>query len=193
MKTILAFLLSFSLVHVNAQSSDPVLDKRLNEYLQLNRQKKFGELVEYMHPSIFSIVPKEQLQEAMEKGFDSEEMKITVDSIKATRIGPVFNFNGGSYHKVDTYMELSFYMNDKEMMADSSFSDIMISQFKQIFPNKTVTFSSDKTHFTVAGIDVILAIKDDGKSPWMFLGFEESKKEMLKTLIPKEVVEGLKL
>jgi hypothetical protein len=193
MKTILAFLLCFSLVQVNAQSSDPLLDKRLNEYLQLNRQKKFGELVEYMHPSIFSIVPKEQLQEAMEKGFDSEEMKITVDSIKATRIGPVFNFDGGSYHKVDTYMELSFYMNDKEMMADSSFSEIMISQFKQIFPNKTVTFSSDKTHFTVAGIDVILAIKDDGKSPWMFLGFEESKKEMLKTLIPKEVVEGLKL
>ncbi len=189
MKTILAAFLAFGFLQATAQSSDPALDKRLDDYMRLNREMKFAQLIDYIHPSLFTLAPKEAILEGFEKGFDNEDMKITIDSLAVTDIGPVFVHNGGSYHRVKYYMGLRFYMKDQEMMKDSSFAEMMTSQMGIMFPEKKVEFSKDRTHFTLTGPDLLIAIKDDEKSQWMFLGYDKSKAKVLKTLFPKEVVD----
>jgi hypothetical protein len=193
MKSLLLTLLVFGFLQAGAQSTDPALTKRLNDYIRLNREMKFKELMEYIHPGIYKFVTREQLAESFEKGYDSEDMKITIDSISVTTISPVFVHNGGSYHKVVYHLGLSFYMKDEEMMKDSTFAEIMTSQLEAMFPAKKVTFSKDKTHFTLIGPDVLVAIKDDEKSEWMFLGYDPKRAEMLEGLFPQEVIDNLGL
>lgn len=193
MKIFFAALLAFASLYTSAQSSDPNLNKRLNDYIRLNREKKFSELIEYVHPSLFTLVPKETVLAGFEKGYDSENMTITIDSIAVSNISPVYIHNGGSYHKVVYYLGLTFYMKDEEMMKDSSFSELMIMQMERMFPQKKVKFSEDRSYFTLNGPDMLLAIKDDEKSEWMFLGYDKRRAEKLKGLFPQEVVDHFHL
>src|SRR5687768_8525244 len=107
MRFFLTLLITIAVLSADAQSSDPSLKERLNRYASLNRELNFRELMEYIHPSLFKIRSKEDMIQVMESGFNNEHIEMKFDSISMQTIGPVFNYEGSQYHKVDYYMALS--------------------------------------------------------------------------------------
>lgn len=193
MKIFLSIVFSFCILMGHAQTPDEQLNKRLQEYLNLTKELKFEELMDYIHPALFRIAPKDQLVEVLQQSFENEEFSITVDSIRTKSVSPIFVYQSSFYYKVDYYMEMSFHLKDKSLLSDSTFFAELEANFRESYPNDKIVFHVKKQTFTLIGDDILIAILDQEKSPWKFLGYDKQEAEAFKTLLPEAVVKQFKL
>jgi hypothetical protein len=194
MKRLLLFFLSVSIVTTvlaQAKSGDAQLDKRLAEYMQFNNDKNFEKIMDYMHPKLFKIVPRETLVSVLRSAFESEEMTIGMSDLGVTSVSSAFTSAGSAYRKVMYKMTLTMKFNDTAKGNDPQFQDAMLGSFKTAFPGKSVTFDSNSKEYIVKGQDILYAIHDAGK-PWLFLGYKEDP-ELIKQLFPKPVRDHFKM
>lgn len=174
-----------------AQTTDTQLTQRLNHYMQLNKTLDFEQLMNYMHPVLFSVAPKEAMQQAMEQAFNSEEMKISIDSLQVLTIGDDFKQGQAVYKKVDYYMGMSMVFKDN-MLEDESFREMIIAGMKEAMGNKKVSYDEKKKALMITGNEVMFAIKDNPKNEWLFLGYDKNP-ELIKAIFPKSVIAHYKL
>ena len=107
-----ALILAAFLSTAQSDTALASLQKRLGEYMFINQQKDFERLFDYIHPSIYKIAPREQMVEAFKNAYNSEQMTISIDTIRKNKIGENFEFNSSSYRRVDYYMVLTLKFND---------------------------------------------------------------------------------
>src|SRR4029453_8362375 len=95
------------LVSIGQSDSSLVsLEKRLAEYMIVNKQLNFEKLFDYIHPSIYKIAPREELVGAFKNLYDNPQLSIGIDSIRKKAIGESFQLNTATYRIVDYYMEM---------------------------------------------------------------------------------------
>ena len=189
----LSYLIIFLLVSFAGFSqTDTSLNRRLKEYIRLNKELKFVELMEYLHPSLFELAPKEQMVELFENVYDNADMKITIDKIEVRTISAPFTFKVVQYHKVDYDMAMHMKFKDDSKLSDSNTVNSMISSFQEALPGKDVSFNASGKYFVIKGADILIAIKDNPQAPWLFLGYD-SNNAMVKKLFPQELIEHFKL
>jgi hypothetical protein len=194
MKKFLFFFVSVFIslaVFAQVKSGDAQLDKRLAEYMQYNNDKNYEKIMDYMHPKLFSIVPRETLVSALRSAFESEEMAISMNDLGVTSVGGAFTSAGSAYRKVMYKMTLTMRFRDTAKGNDPEFQDVMLGSFKSAFPGKSVTFNSTSKEYIVKGEDILYAIHDQGK-PWLFLGYKNDP-DMIKKLFPKAVIDHFKM
>lgn len=196
MKKILVFFLLLFLSYFSFAQTDTSLvslKERLDRYNAFNKSLNFRELMDYIHPSIYKLAPKEELIQAFTQAFNNDQIAITIDSIAIVSIGSDFFLHTVQYKKVDYFMSMKLMFKDDESNNDAAFIKKMSDAFKAAFATKTVNFSKETKAFEIKGNDVLVAIKDTPKSNWMFLGYDPSN-EATRSLFPKELVEhfGLK-
>lgn len=124
----------FSCLFTIAQSNDADLNKRLDDYMQLTRELKFNEIMDYTHPKIFAIVPKEQLVEIFRQSFDNESMKIGFDSTGITNITDPFKIKDTAYRKIGYWMAINVVFKDTSALNDEGFITTMTTAFSTAFP-----------------------------------------------------------
>lgn len=189
----LAFILLFITTSFisTAQTTDPQLTQRLNHYMQLNKQLDFEKIMNYMHPVLFTVAPKEAMQQAMEQAFNSEEMQISIDSLQVLTIGEDFKQGEAVYKKVDYFMGMSMVFKDN-MLEDENFRAIITAGMKEAMGNKEVSYDEKKKALMITGNEVMFAIKDNPKTEWLFLGYDKNP-ELIKAIFPKSVIAHYKL
>lgn len=192
MPKIISFISFFLLVITGFAQPDTALSKRLEEYIRFNKELKFEELMEYIHPSLFKLAPKDQLIEVFKKVYDNDEMKISIDNLEKRSISDLYALNGVQYHKVDYYMVMRMKFKDESKTLDSSFVNSMTTSLEAALPLKKVSYDTAGNQFFIKGTDVLIAIKDSPKSSWLFLGYDPGN-EMIKQLLPQELIEHFKL
>jgi len=193
-KYIFSLLIAFSSVAAVAQNnSDPQLSKRLDDYMRLTKELKFEQLMEYTHPKIFSIATKEQLVEVFKQSFDNEQISIGFDSTAITGISESFKFENALYKKIDYSMALVVRFKDTSSLSDENFITIMKTSFENAFSDAVVNYNKAQKKFEIKGSSIMIAIKDNASTPWMFLGYDRKNGDLLKMLYPKEVIEHFKL
>ncbi len=186
-------LISFFLLAITGFAQpDTALSKRLEEYIRLNKELKFEELMEYIHPSLFKLAPKDQLIEVFKKVYDNDEMKISIDNLEKRSISDLYALNGVQYHKVDYYMVMRMKFKDESKTLDSSFVNSMTTSLEAALPKKKVSYDAAGNQFFIKGTDVLMAIKDSPKSNWLFLGYDAGN-EIIKQLLPMELIEHFNL
>lgn len=186
-------LISFFLVVFTGFSqSDTALNKRLGEYIRLNKELNFEELMEYIHPGLFKLAPKEQLIDVFKKVYDNDEVKISIDNLENRSISDLYALNGVQYRKVDYYMVMLMKFKEEGKTLDSSFVNRMTTSLQTALPQKKINFDALNNQFIIKGTDVLIAIKDNPKSNWFFLGYDAGN-EMIKQLLPRELIEHFKL
>lgn len=196
MRKFLALLLTtFLFIAVSAQvkSGDADLDKRMNDYLAYNKEMKIDQLMEYIHPSLFTIAPKEMIAKSLKDAFNSEELKMSFDSMSITAITNPFKTNDAEYRMVNYYSRLIMSFVDTTIFDQEGFKDIMFTSLQAAFPGKKIDISSEAKKIFIAGEDFMFAIKDKDNKDWMFLGYQANQKEMIKTLLPEEMRKHFKL
>ena len=189
----LAFILLFITTAFisTAQTTDTQLTQRLNHYMQLNKTLDFEQLMNYMHPVLFSVAPKEAMQQAMAQAFNNDEMKISIDSLQVLTVGDDFKQGQAVYKKVDYYMGMSMVFKDN-MLEDESFREMIIAGMKEAMGNKQVSYDEKKKALMITGNEVMFAIKDNPKNEWLFLGYDKNP-ELIKAIFPKSVIAHYKL
>ena len=189
----LAFILLFLTTAFigTAQTTDAQLKQRLNNYMQLNKELDFEKIMDYMHPVLFTVAPKEAMQQTMEQAFNSEEMKISIDSLQVLTIGEDFKQGEAVYKKVDYFMGMSMVFKDN-MLEDESFREMITAGMKEAMGNKQVSYDEKKKALIITGNEVMFAIKDNPKTEWLFLGYDKNP-ELIKAIFPKSVIAHYKL
>ena len=192
------FLFSFlaaliSVAAISQFNSDPALSKRLDEYMKLTRELKFEKIMEYTHPKMFTIASKEQLIEVLKQGFDNEGMSIAIDSAVVAGISEGFILENVTYKKVDYSVKMAVRFKDTASLKEENFISAMKIAFTNAFPGGTVEFAEADKVFRIKASNLMIAIKDNEATPWMFLGYEKKNAELAKLLYSKEVIEHFKL
>jgi hypothetical protein len=172
---------------------DTSLQRRLDEYLAANKQLDFEKLMNYIHPKLFEIVPREQMIELFKSVFDNPQMTISMDSMSVTGISKSFNFNGAEYKKVDYYLGMSLRFKDSTLLKDQDKISQIQEGVKTSMSADNVKYISENNSLAIDAKKLMFAIKDNPHTQWMFVGYEPQQREIMKTLIPEEVLTNFKL
>ncbi len=192
MKKRLFFLLLLTVAFgATAQTTDARLNQRLNDYIQLNKDLNFDKIMDYMHPNLFKIAPREALIESFEEAFNSEDVSMRIDTIRILTASPDFTDGEARYKKLDYYMSMSMYF-EGDMLEYPDFRASMEEGMKSTFEKKKVSYDEKKKALVIAGNEVMFAIKDNANAEWLFLGYEKNP-QLIKAVFPKAVIAHYKL
>lgn len=173
------------------QNADAQLTQRINHYLQLNKEKNFEKLMDYMHPALYTIAPKEAMQQMLEQTFNNEEMQINIDSLQLLNLGADFKEGEAVYKKVDYFMSMSMVFKEN-MLEDESFREMVLASMQESFDTKKVSYDAQRKALIISGNEIMFAVKDNAKAAWLFLGYEKNP-DMIKAIFPKGVIAHYKL
>jgi hypothetical protein len=184
------FLVALLAINVlNAQSSpDDQLDKRLAVYMRLNKELKFEELMNYVHPSLFKIASKEQLIEVFQKTFDNDLIKMSIDSTAIVSLSAPFQQGNATYKKITYFMTISVVFKDSLVLKQDGLVTNFIEGLKKGFPGGQVAFHADRKVFTIQATKDMLALRDSSTAPWTFLGIENNNPQLVQMLFPEAVI-----
>jgi hypothetical protein len=172
--------------------TDTSLIRRLKEYTRFSKELNFEGLMEYMHPSLFELAPKDQLIEVFKNVYENDATKMTIEKLENRSISDPFTLKGVKYCKVDYDMEMHLMFKDESRLSDTTLVSSMLSTLKQALIGKDVSYNASRKIFIIKGSDVLIAIKEDPKTPWLFLGYDGTN-ELVKKLFPEELIEHFKL
>jgi hypothetical protein len=193
MKRLSFFCLAVILfISATAQQKDKELEARLNDYIAQTKNLNFDKLMEYVHPNLFKVIPKDQMREAMRGVFENEVLKISIDSFSILQMSPAYTYQSSIYRKIDYFISMNLRLNDSSILKDTSQRYPFIAQMKDGFPGANINYVESGNYLNIDTRKIMLGIKDPN-SKWMFLGFEDKQRDMMEKLIPKEVLAYFKL
>ena len=188
MRQLLTLLFVLCVLFSEAQkTADPELNQRLQDYMTFNKQKDFSKVMDYIHPKLFAIAPREAILASFEQAFNSDEMEFSFDSMAVTSVSPVYKYQNAFYRKVTYHMSLVITLNDSTDLKDKELATIMAQSFKSAFPGKKIAIDAARNAVKVAGTELMFAIKDKDAAQWMFLGYEKKNPQLVQHLYPKQV------
>lgn len=179
------------------------LEKRLAEFMKLNDEMNMEKMMDYIYPKLFTIAPRESVMKAMKDGFDSEEVKVELDSLKVDKIYPVFEMDKGSYAKVNYSMIMFMDLKKPKDSIDKPVTDhsigkeypaptatLMQSIMENEFGKENVSVDSQTGSIKVYAKSPMIAVKDEYAKEWSFINFKKDN-EMFAKLFSKEVLDKL--
>jgi hypothetical protein len=146
------------------------LVRRLETFMQYNRDLNFDKVMDYTYPKLFTIATKEQIKEVMESAFNSDELNIKMDSIKTEKVYPLFASGTNRYARISYSMLL---LMSPKPENDSTNMSILIPVMKGQFGDDNVRFN-EKTNTLIIYQKVdMAAIKDDISREWTFMNLKK--------------------
>ncbi len=170
--------------------ADSSLEKRLDEYMKLTDEMKLDELMDYIYPKLFTIAPREQMVAAMKATFENEQVKADLDSVKITKIYPVFTEGKGSYAKVgySMVMLMSFNLGDSTGESDPSQMDMIKSTLSDKYGDENV--SIEGRLIKIRQNNFLVAAKDEFAKEWSFVSWKKED-PLMNRLFTDEVLAKL--
>jgi hypothetical protein len=158
---------------------------RLEIFMQNNRLMDIDKVLDYTYPKLFTIAPREQVKEAMENAFNSEELIIKLDSLKIVKIHPVFAVNQNRYAKITYSMIINMQLKGegKDSADIKMFLEIMQTQYGE----KNVTIDKSGNGINIFQEVDMAAIKDDLSPEWTFANLKKDD-PLMDMLFEKDLI-----
>ena len=185
------------------------LETRLSEYMKLNDEMNLDKIMDYIYPKLFTIASREELLKAMKDGFNNDDVKIEIDSMKVEKIHPVFEMNNGSYAKVDysMIMVMDFKRTDDRDVTenpeqkdansdgetespkdDDDQTDFMVKIMSEKFGKENVSLDGKRIKIRVSS--PMVAVKDKYAREWSFVNLNKEDGSIEK-IFSKELLDKL--
>lgn len=162
------------------------LEQRLGEYMKLNEALNLDKLMDYIYPQVFTIAPRESLLEAMKNAFQSEEMEISIENMKAEKIHSSFEMEGGDYAKIIYSMDMTM----KGKNGEESWNEAMISNMEQAYGKENVSLDEASGALRIHQQAEMVAIKDKHSPEWTFVSLKKDD-PIVQKLFSKELLDKL--
>lgn len=187
----LFYLLSGS---VSLAQTEKRLIERLDSVLIATQQSDFEGILDFTYPKLFTIVPRPQMLKALKEALTADEFTTTIDSVKLSKIYPVFIIGKASYAKIKHSMLMMMKFNEPLDTADAEGGGFMLKMMGEQFGKKNVKFDKATNTIRVFMLSDMVAIKDEYAREWSFVNFNEDEgSAILPLLFSKEVVGKLKM
>ena len=190
MKRLLSTLIVFCFAASVFSQTDPSLQGRLNNFMELNKKLDFEKIMDYTYPKVFTFAPRDQMIAVMKKSFDNEQMTLGMDSLKTDSIYPVFKMQEGSYAKIKYSMLMRIQLKNEGKSEDEkkTINEGMLAGAKSQYGGKARMDSSGTV--TINMDAVMVAIKDKSSKDWTFANLKEGD-EMTTKIFSKELLDKL--
>jgi hypothetical protein len=174
------------------KSSDPDLTRRLEEFLKANDEMNLEKVLDYTYPQLFTIAPREEVLKLMKETFDSEEVKVQLDSLKIDTLYPVFRIGKGSYAKVKYSMVMLMNFNvakDSADAVDTEQNEAIRKGLSQQYGDQNVSMDANGI-IRIRVKSPMVAVKDEHSKEWTFVNLKDGD-SVTDKLLSKEVLDKL--
>jgi hypothetical protein len=174
------------------KETDTGLSQRLEEFMKANDEMNLEKVLDYTYPKLFDIAPRAEVLKVMQETFDSDQVKVQLDSVKVDSLYPVFQLGKGSYAKVKYSMVMLMNFNVSKDIAKA----VSKEQNEAIRQGLSQQYGEENVRMDEKGIihirvqSPMVAIKDELSKDWTFVNLKEGD-ELTNKLISKEVLEKL--
>ena len=192
MKTILLLLLFTGISVLSKGQTDPILQQRATLIMKATDSVDMDKILDLTYPKLFTIVPREQMAEALLEAFNTEEFTITIDSILVDTIYPIFTVGDGSYAKIKHSQILKMRFKEEIDTTDKESLNELLNNMKDGFPDSKVRFDAGTNCIVISGPGYMIAIKDSYAKEWCFVNLEDDDNQLISLLFNEDVVKKLK-
>ncbi len=184
------FILLLSIIILSAttfaQTDKEDINKMFNTYKQALDSLQLEKSMDYIYPKLYEIAPKEQLIAIFKKTFSDPNVQIRFSQIRLKSI---------SETKVHNKVKYALVSYDYAMIFTFS-KAYSIEQIYTLYQKKygvENVSKDDKNRSISIKMDKLFYAINDPKygNSWCFLEKNKAQKQMLETLIPKEIINKL--
>lgn len=215
------FLLLLCWSSASAQADKQVLEEKLNDYIRLTKAKDFAGVMEYIHPKLFEMAPKEMIIEAMEKVYSDPMQEMNFDDFSIAGISNVIKDKNVDYalvnytYKLQLHLTEAFFENEEEEEEDeeeegdegddeeeegeedtvdakSEVMQFMLTFFEERFGKERVRLDDATNTFHIDAASEMFAILDPAIGDWKFIENKEQYEAILNKIVPAKVRKKLK-
>ncbi|MBC7874049.1 MAG: hypothetical protein H7Y01_08635 [Ferruginibacter sp.] len=165
------------------------LDQRLSEFMQVNDEMNLEKVMDYIYPKLFTIVPREEMLEAMKSGFNNEEVKVELDSLKIDRVNPEFEMAQGRYAKISYSMVMLMDFKISKDSIDTN-GPRMVEMLAAEYGEENVSLDKATGIIRIRTSSPMVAVKDEYAKEWSFVNLKEED-PLVNKLFSKEVLDKL--
>jgi hypothetical protein len=163
------------------------ISKRLEEYTQMTNKGNWKELVEFIYPGLFKVVPKESMIGVF-SSFSSMGIKMSMDEMNVKSYEMLGKMNGETFVAIPYNTQVYMTFSGDATSSMEMVKEQMILQFGV----ENVTIDEDENRLSFAPDKTMLAIYIEKDKDWYFIEYEANKQEIFNQIIPEEIVEKLK-
>jgi hypothetical protein len=192
MKTIVIFILSSLTGTALSAQNDPRLRERADSILMFTKQINIEKILDFTYPKLFSIVPRDQMVEALKNTFETDELSIGLDSVRLDSIYPVFTIGEARYTKVQNSQVTLMRLKKNIDTADKESVPFFLGLMEDQFGKENVRFDAPTTTLHIRMKSEMIAVKDSHSPEWSFINYKEDDETLLPSLFSKEVLEKFK-
>lgn len=169
------------------------MEQRLTEFMTLNEEMNLEKIMDYVYPKLFTIVSRKDLLQAMKDGFNSEEVKIDIDSMKLDKVYPTFEMDNASYAKINYSMVMLMNFNqtkDTTDKVDPEQNEFMRKTMAAEYGEENVSVDETTGVIKIKASSIMVAVKEQSDKEWYFVNLKEEDPMMTK-IFSKEVIEKI--
>ena len=184
-------LLAFLTATIFSFSQDAALTARLNSFIKANDEMNLDMILDFTYPKVFTIAPREKLKEALEEGFNGEDVKVVMDSMQIQKVFPVFTLGEGTFAKIKysfvMFMTFKESENEENQQEDNEF---MLSMLGETYGQDNVSFDHLRKAIKIKVNSEMAAIKDEYAKEWCFMDMVNNK-AMNEIMLDKTILDKL--
>ncbi len=168
---------------------------------QATADKDFETLLNYMNPNLFEIVSRDMMKMALDQAMNDESMDgMSMELLGVEEKSEPYVHDGITYQLMSYSMKMSMDLStfqdeeDSEEEAEDEFNsaEFMLNIFKAQYGDDAVELDQAKNIVHITTEKDMYASNDPANSGWKFIEKDDSKKAMLKKIIPETVLKKLK-
>ena len=178
---------------VESSDNSSSLERRLTEFMKLNEEMNFEKIMDYIYPKAFSIVPRNQLLQAMKEGYANNVVKIKLDSMKVDKIYPTFEMGNGYYAKITYNMTMLLkltHSTDSIETNDISQSELIRASMAKKYGDDNVSIDEATGLIRIRTTDQMIAVRDKSVENWCFVNLNKED-SLINKIFSKEVLDKI--
>lgn len=188
-KTLL--LLTFLTVSLFSFSQDAALTARLSSFIKANDAMDLDMILDFTYPKVFTIAPREKLKEALEEGFNGEDVKVKMDSLLIQKIFPVFTLGDGTFAKIKySFVMFMTFKESENKENQQEENEFMLSMLGKTYGKDNVSFDPVLKAIKIKVNSEMAAIKDEYAKEWCFMDMLNNK-AMNEIMLDKKILDKL--
>lgn len=185
--TFFALLLTFS--GFAQLTSNPDIQKKLDQFIDLTNEKKYDQAFDIMYPKMFSQVGKQELVDMM-TAMDNDGLSLTVTNRRITAFSTPFVDKNETFVRIDYTADMNMKIKPGGLYDSPKASTAMQQQFESVYGANNVKYDATSKNYTIMAQKAMMAIREEGKD-WHLVEINTDQMELMRSLFSEAVINAL--
>ncbi|TDQ18841.1 hypothetical protein DFQ04_0649 [Algoriphagus boseongensis] len=165
------------------------LETDLNQYFLATQAKDWNKVLDMVNPRIFSIAPKDMMQQMYSQMESDSGMKFHFSEIKILGYKTELILQDTSYVPVDYSMILNIKLNP-EIFKTPEHINMLHQGFEKTYAGQEVQFDQENAQFFIGVKNTLVASSAKNSNQWFFSEYKAND-PLLSKILPAEVIDRL--